>query len=65
MNENTVNEKLTDEAYARAALTYLAEPADRWLARLIRVSSAAGALDTIKNYSAPGGGSPAEAKMYG
>lgn len=49
-----VNEKLTDEAYARAALTYLAEPADRWLARLIRVSSAAAALDAIKNYQPPG-----------
>ena len=53
-----MNKQLTDEAYARAALTYLAEPADRWLARLVRVSSAAGALDAIKNYSAPGGGPP-------
>jgi DNA processing protein len=50
-----VNEKLTDEAYARAALTYLAEPADRWLGRLIGVSGAAAALDAIKNYSIPGG----------
>lgn len=54
----TLNEKLTDEAYARAALTYLAEPADRWLAQLIRVSSAAGALDAIKSYRAPAGGPP-------
>jgi DNA processing protein len=53
-----LNEKLADEAYARAALTYLAEPADRWLARLIRVSSAAGALSAIRNYSDSGGGSP-------
>ena len=53
-----MNKQLTDEAYARAALTYLAEPADRWLARLVRVSSAAGALDAIKNYSAPAGGPP-------
>lgn len=53
-----MNEKLTDEAYARAALTYLAEPADRWLGRLIRVSGAAAALDAIKNYSTPGGGRP-------
>jgi DNA processing protein len=51
-----LNETLTDEAYARAALTYLAEPADRWLAQLIRVSSAAGALDAIKSYRAPAGG---------
>ena len=40
--------KLTDEKYARAALTYLAEPADRWLAQLIREHGAAGALDAIK-----------------
>lgn len=53
-----MKEKLTDEAYARAALTYLAEPADRWLARLIRVSSAAAALDAIKNDGIPGGGPP-------
>lgn len=51
-----MNEKLTDESYARAALTYLAEPADRWLTQLIRVSGAAAALDVIKNYHAPGGG---------
>ena len=53
-----MNEKLTDEVYARAALTYLAEPADRWLAQLVRVSSAAGALDAIKSYRAPAGGPP-------
>jgi DNA processing protein len=53
-----LKEKLTDEAYARAALTYLAEPADRWLARLIRVSGAAAALDAIKNDGVPGGGPP-------
>ena len=57
MNEK-LNGKLNDEAYARAALTYLAEPADRWLAKLVRVSGAAGALDTIKTYRAPGGGPP-------
>jgi len=48
-----VNEKLTDEAYARAALTYLAEPTDRWLGQLVRVSSAAAALDAIKTDSIP------------
>jgi DNA processing protein len=47
-----VNDKLTDERYARAALTYLAEPADRWLAQLLRERGAAGALDAIKTYSA-------------
>jgi DNA processing protein len=50
-----VNEKLTDEAYARAALTYLAEPADRWLGQLIQVSSAAAALDAIRTYGDPPG----------
>jgi DNA processing protein len=47
-----VNSKLTDEKYARAALTYLAEPADRWLAQLLREHGAAGALDAIKTYGA-------------
>jgi DNA processing protein len=53
-----MNERITDEAYARAAMTYLAEPADRWLGQLIRVSGAAAALDAIKHYRAPAGGSP-------
>ncbi len=44
-----MNGKLTDEAYARAALTYLAEPADRWLAQLIRVHGAAVTLAAIKS----------------
>jgi DNA processing protein len=48
-----LNDKLTDEAYARAALTYLAEPADRWLGQLIRVSSAAEALDAIRTLGVP------------
>jgi DNA processing protein len=50
-----VNEKLTDEAYAHAALTYLAEPADRWLGQLVRVSGAAAAVDAIKTGSMPPG----------
>jgi DNA processing protein len=50
-----VSDKLTDETYARAALTYLAEPADRWLGQLLRVSTAAAALDAIKTYSVPPG----------
>jgi DNA processing protein len=47
-----VKGNLTDEKYARAALTYLAEPADRWLAQLVREHGAAGALETIKAYGA-------------
>jgi DNA processing protein len=49
-----VTEKLTDEAYARAALTYLAEPADRWLGRLLRLHGAAATLDAIKADCLPG-----------
>jgi DNA processing protein len=44
-----VNDKLTDEAYARAALTYLAEPTDRWLGQLLRAHGAAATLDAIKS----------------
>lgn len=44
-----MNGKLTDEAYARAALTYLAEPADRWLVQLVRVHGAAVTLAAIKS----------------
>jgi len=53
-----VNGKLSedyDERYARAALTYLAEPADRWLGQLLRVHGAAATLDAIKTYSVPQG----------
>ena len=53
-----MNERLTEEAYARAAMTYLAEPADRWLGQLIRASGAAVALDAIKQYQSPGGAPP-------
>jgi DNA processing protein len=48
-----VNGKLSEdkeERYARAALTYLAEPADRWLGQLLRVHGAAATLDAIKTY---------------
>ena len=44
-----MNGRLTDEAYARASLTYLAEPADRRLAQLIRVHGAAVTLAAIKS----------------
>jgi DNA processing protein len=40
---------LTEETYARAALTYLVEPADRRLARLLREHGAARTLDAIKS----------------
>ena len=48
-----MNSNLTDEAYARAALTYLAEPTDRWLGPLIRVCGATAALDAIRTHGVP------------
>jgi len=48
-----VNADLDDEAYARAALTYLAEPADRWLGELVRAHGAAPALDAIRSGRLP------------
>ena len=44
-----MNGTLTGEAYARAALTYLAEPADRWLGRLLGIHGAAVTLAAIKS----------------
>jgi DNA processing protein len=44
---------LDDESYARAALTYLAEPADRWLCELVRVHGATRALDAIRSGRLP------------
>jgi hypothetical protein len=43
-----VSAPLTDESYARAALTYLAEPADRLLNQLLQAHGAAAVLDAIK-----------------
>ncbi len=40
---------LTEETYARAALSYLVEPADRRLARLLREHGAARTLDAIRS----------------
>jgi len=51
-----VNGTLTDEAYARAALTYLAEPADRWLVQSLKVHGAVATLDAIKSNRPLGGG---------
>ena len=45
---------LIPDAYARAALTYLAEPADRWLGQLLRAHGAALVLDAIKSGRLPG-----------
>jgi DNA processing protein len=64
-----VTENLTDEAYARAALTYLAEPADRWLGQLLRLHGAIPTLDAIKSGRLPGSandaGSAAELPFSG
>lgn len=54
-----MNDKLTGEAYARAALTYLAEPTDRWLGQLLRAHGAATTLDAIKSGQPLGIGGPA------
>jgi DNA processing protein len=43
-----MSELLDDERYARAALTYLAEPGDPWLAALVRDGGAARALAAIR-----------------
>ena len=43
-----MNHTLDDESYARAALTYLAEPADRVLGALLRARGAAWTLAAIK-----------------
>jgi DNA processing protein len=42
-----VTRELDQDSYARAALTYLAEPADRWLSELVRLHGAHQALDVI------------------
>jgi DNA processing protein len=44
---------LDDESYARAALTYLAEPADRWLNGLILVHGATRTLEAIRSGRLP------------
>ena len=50
-----MNEILDDESYARVALTYLAEPADRVLGALLRVHGAARTLEAIKSAGEDGG----------
>ena len=44
---------LTEESYARAALTYLAEPADRWLNGLISAHGATRTLEAIRSGRLP------------
>ena len=51
-----MNGDLDDESYARAALTYLAEPADRWLSEMVRVHGAPLALDAIRSGRLPDAG---------
>lgn len=53
-----MNGTLDAESYARAALTYLAEPADRVLATLLRVHGAAWTLAAIKAGSVDGAVAP-------
>jgi DNA processing protein len=51
-----VTRELDQDSYARAALTYLAEPADRWLSELVRLHGAHQALDMIRSGRLPGCG---------
>ena len=55
--------RLEDESYARAALTYLAEPGDRRLGALLRVLGAARTLEAIKAGRDPGAGCDAADAM--
>ena len=55
MDGDTVSELLDDERYAWAALTYLAEPGDPWLAELVRDSGPARALAAIRAGRFPAG----------
>jgi DNA processing protein len=48
-----VNGDLDGESYARAALTYLAEPADRWLNGLILLHGASRTLEAIRSGRLP------------
>jgi DNA processing protein len=50
-----MSEPLDDERYARAALTYLAEPGDPWLAALVRECGAARALAAVRDGRLPSG----------
>jgi DNA processing protein len=59
VNASPPGPALAEESYARAALTYLAEPADRWLGELIRVHGAARTLEAIKSGRLPSAGGAA------
>ena len=54
-----VNGNLDAESYARAALTYLAEPADRWLNGLILLHGATRTLEAIRSGRLPDASGPA------
>ena len=51
-----MNAGVDDESYARAALTYLAEPTDRWLSELVRAHGAPRALEAIRSGGSPDAG---------
>jgi DNA processing protein len=51
---------LAEESYARAALTYLAEPADRWLNGLILLHGASRTLEAIRSGRLPDASGGAE-----
>jgi DNA processing protein len=48
-----MNDNLDDETYACAALTYLAEPGDPWIATLLRAHGAVETLDVISTGRLP------------
>lgn len=54
MNDSPGSGSAADERYARAALTYLAEPADRVLGALVRIHGAARTLEAIRAGRNPG-----------
>ena len=55
--------ELDQDSYARAALTYLAEPADRWLSELVRIYGAYQALDMIRSGRLAGSGQTQPARQ--
>jgi DNA processing protein len=54
VNARPPGDQLAEESYARAALTYLVEPADHSLNGLIQVHGAARTLDAIRSGRLPG-----------
>jgi DNA processing protein len=60
VNTSPPDGALTEESYARAALTYLAEPADRWLNGLILLHGATRTLEAIRSGRLPDASGGAE-----